>query len=214
MRPLIIDDLMSLEDYAPRRRELFEAQRRYIDRYRRARIGPTLALVFENRQTLWFRIQELIHIARVSDKGRVQEELDIYNRLLPQRDELHASMLIDAGDPARQNEEMSRWRSFAGRGLVFHLGERSYEAELLTCRPEDLSIGTAHWARFRVDGTARTGLADFRRPAWLQVRQGDYQHQSLSLSDDVRQSLIDDLVMSDRDSARDAVAGERGESGK
>ncbi len=57
MRPLTPDDLLPLEEFAGQRRQHFEAHRRYVDRYRRVRLGPRLALVFENRQTLWFRVQ-------------------------------------------------------------------------------------------------------------------------------------------------------------
>ena len=60
MRPLTYDDLLPLEDFAGQRRELFEAHIRYVDRYRRVRFGPRLALIFENRQTLWFRVQEIL----------------------------------------------------------------------------------------------------------------------------------------------------------
>ena len=63
MLPLTVDDLLPLEEYATKRSEYFDAHRRYIDRYRRVRIGPKLTLIFENRQTLWFRVQEIIRIA-------------------------------------------------------------------------------------------------------------------------------------------------------
>ena len=72
MLPLTVDDLLPLEEYANRRREFFEKHARYVDRYRRVRIGPHLTLIFENRQTLWFRVQEIIRIARLSDAGVLQ----------------------------------------------------------------------------------------------------------------------------------------------
>src|SRR5574339_608633 len=97
MRPLTLDDLIPLEEYAGRRREYFESLTRYLDRYRRVRIGPQVMLVFENRQTLWFRLHELLRVARLADPVFVQRELDCYNRLLPGRDQLQAALLLDAG---------------------------------------------------------------------------------------------------------------------
>src|SRR6266851_5114099 len=87
MHALTADDLLPLEEYAGRRREFFESQRRYLDRYRRVRVGPRLTLVFENRQTLWFRVQEIIRIARLANTARLQQELDLYNSLLPGREQ-------------------------------------------------------------------------------------------------------------------------------
>src|SRR5207248_6680018 len=98
MRPLTLDDLLPLEEYAGRRREFFETLERYLDRYRRVRVGPRVTLLFENRQTLWFRVQELLRIARLTDPLRVQQELDVYNRLLPARNCLQAVLLIDTAD--------------------------------------------------------------------------------------------------------------------
>src|ERR1043166_3036340 len=83
MRPLTLDDLLPLEEYAGRRREFFEAHGRYLDRYRRIRVGPRATLLFENRQTLWSRLQEVLRAPPLSEPVRVQRELDLYNRLLP-----------------------------------------------------------------------------------------------------------------------------------
>ena len=49
--PLTFDELLPLDEYASRRKEFFDSHRRYVDRYRRVRIGPRLTLVFENRRT-------------------------------------------------------------------------------------------------------------------------------------------------------------------
>src|SRR5215831_15015970 len=104
MRPLTLDDLLPLEEYASRRREFFESLTRYLDRYRRVRVGPLLTLLFENRQTLWFRVQEILRVSRLSEPTRVQQELDLYNRLLPGPNHLQAALLIDIADHGRLAE--------------------------------------------------------------------------------------------------------------
>src|SRR3954466_13325393 len=101
---------LPLRGFAARRRELFEAHVRYLDRYRRVRIGPRLTLVFENRQTLWFRVQEVLRIARLADPVRVQRELDLLNALLPARNRLQAALLLTVADEARLSEELAPWQ--------------------------------------------------------------------------------------------------------
>src|SRR6516225_7001365 len=98
MEPLTPDDLLPLDEFAGRRRELFDSHVRYLDRYRRVRIGPRATLVFENRQTAWFRAQEVLRIARLSEAELVQQELGIVNRLLPGRNRLQAALLIEVAD--------------------------------------------------------------------------------------------------------------------
>src|SRR2546422_7157736 len=125
MLPLTVDDLLPLEEYATKRKEYFDAHRRYIDRYRRVRIGPKLTLIFENRQTLWYRVQEVIRIARLADAREVQLELNLYNRLLPIRNLLQAALLIEIGDPTQLGKELAPWRGIAGEHLKLHAGHHA-----------------------------------------------------------------------------------------
>jgi hypothetical protein len=201
MLPLTLDDLLPLDEYAARRREFFESHSRYIDRYRRVRIGPRLTLIFENRQTLWFRVQEIIRIARLAEPERLNEELTIYNRLLPGLNMLQAALIIEITDEAQLTRELSAWRDMQGSQLRLRLGEHSYPSLLVTSRPEDRCIGAAHWVQFTLDATARPLLADLRQPAFFEFTGGHYGHQSPTLSEDVRQSLLDDLTLSDRNAA-------------
>ena len=198
MDALTLDDLLPLEEFAGKRREFRTAHQRYLDRYRRIRLGPALTLVFENRQTLWFRVQEVLRVARLADPARVQRELDLYNRLLPSRDRLQAGLLLDV-DESRLAEELAPWKRLTGADLRFYLGDVSCPANLLTSRPEDRCIGTAHWVQFVLDARARRLLEDLRVTALFAVRLPEYRHESGPLSDEVRQSLLDDLSLSDRD---------------
>jgi Protein of unknown function (DUF3501) len=199
MRPLTLDDLWPLDEYAAQRRECFEKHRRYLDRHRRVRIGPRLTLLFENRQTLWFRVQEVLRIARLAEPARVRQELAVYNRLLPGRDRLQAALLIQVGDESRLTEELAAWQALRGEDLVLCVGGRRLPADIVTCRPEDRCAGTAYWVQFAVDAAARKLLADFRQPAHAAALLAAYRHDSPPLSHDVRQSLLDDLALSDRD---------------
>jgi hypothetical protein len=201
MQPLTLDDLLPLEEYSSRRREFFESLHRYLDRYRRVRIGPRLTLLFENRQTLWFRVQEVVRIARLADPSRLREELALYNRLLPGRDCLQAALLIEVTDEAHLVEELAPWQALTGEHLRLHAGEGCFPATLITCRPEDRCCGTAHWVQFTIDDSGRKHLADLRKPAFFEVTLPAYQHHSPPLPDEVRQSLVEDLELSDRDAA-------------
>ena len=199
MLPLTVEDLLPLDEYASRRREFFESHRRYVDRYRRARIGPHATLVFENRQTLWFRVQEILRVARLADPVRLQEELDLYNELLPRRDRLQAALLIEVADETRLLQELAPWQGLRDKDLSLCLGKARYPAGLVTCRPEDRRIGTAHWVEFSLDACGRQALADFKKPAFFELTLRSDHHKSPHLGEDVRQSLLEDLTLSDRD---------------
>ena len=204
MLPLTVDDLLPLEEYATKRREFFDAHRRYVDRYRRVRVGPKLTLIFENRQTLWFRVQEVIRIARLAGAEEVQLELNLYNRLLPSRNLLQAALLIEIADATQLGKELAPWRGIAGDHLKLHVGNHAVASHLVTCRPEDRAVGTAHWVQFQLPPDARKSLANFSQRAYFSFENEAYQHKCPPLSDDFRASLLDDLLLSDRDADKRA----------
>jgi hypothetical protein len=201
MFPLILDDLLPLEDYVVQRPRHIAAQARYLDRYRRVRVGPQLTLTFENRQTLWFRIHELLRVARLSEPPRIQQELDLYNRLLPGRGRLQAALVIDIAEGPDWSEQSQIWRQFPETALKLQLGSLVVPARFVTCRPEDRCDGTAHWVEFVLDCATRNALADRRITACVAADYRDYRRQSGPLSDSVCQSLLDDLALSERDRA-------------
>jgi hypothetical protein len=191
MLPLTLDDLLPLGEYAGKRREYYESHRRYLDRYRRVRVGPLVTLLFENRQTLWFRVQEVLRVARLSDPRAVQQELDLFNRLLPERGQLQASLLIEVRDESRLTQQMEAWAELTDEHLHFCIGRQAYAGRVLTCRPEDRCIGAAHWVQFTLDST------DLRQPAFVELSLPIYCYQSPLLNEETRQSLVDDLKDAD-----------------
>jgi len=193
MKPLTLDDLIPLEEYAGRRGEFFRTHRRYLDRYRRLRIGPRLTLLFENRQTLLFRVQEIVRIARLIDPEQLQQELDLHNPLLPAAEQLQAALVIDMPDETRLAAELAVWQHLQGEHIGLRVGDLRVPAALITCRPEDRCSGTAHWVQFRLEAAARRQLADAESPAFFESTADFYRHRSAALTDDLRHSLLEDL---------------------
>ena len=91
-----------------------------------------------------------------------------------------------------------------GAQLCLQAAGHRFPAHLVTCRPEDRCVGTAHWVQFAVPPDGRAALARIEQPAAFAFDNGTYQHQSAPLSDDLRQSLLDDLQLSDHDDQRQA----------
>ncbi len=180
MKDLTVEDLMPLDEFAVNRREFFQTHARYVDRYRRVQVGPDMTLLFENRQTLWFRVQEIVRIARLYDPSHIQGELDLYNRLLPRRQRLQAALIIRVADPVRLLEALLPWRELRGELLRLHVGNREYPANLLTTRPEDRCIGAAHWVQFVLDPDGRRTLTESRQPVYVSIALPEYRHESAS----------------------------------
>jgi hypothetical protein len=118
---------------------------------------------------------------------------------------LQAALLIETAEDAETAEDIAAWRDLRGEQLRLRIGAASFPATLVTCRPEDRCAGTAHWVQFLIQPSHRLTLADFDAPAHFAFDNGRYQHASGELSADLRQSLLDDLELSDRDYERNAA---------
>ena len=100
MTPITADELLNLYDYETVR----DARRRAVialKAERRVTVGRSLSFVFENRETVWFQIQEMVRAERLVDAAKIAEEIAVYNTLLPRPGELAATMFIEIEDPQR-----------------------------------------------------------------------------------------------------------------
>jgi hypothetical protein len=97
--PITPGEILNLYEYEKVR----EARRDAVialKRDRRVTVGRYLSFVFENRDTVWFQIQEMIRAERIVDDEKVADEITVYNGLLPDDGELAATMFIEIGDEA------------------------------------------------------------------------------------------------------------------
>ena len=91
---LTLDDIADLRAYE-REREEFRAKVIDLKKRRRVGVGPFVTLLFENRDTIRFQIQEMARVEKIiSDEG-VQSELDVYNPLIPERGSVSATLFIE-----------------------------------------------------------------------------------------------------------------------
>ncbi|MGH7660875.1 MAG: DUF3501 family protein [Vulcanimicrobiaceae bacterium] len=77
---------------------------------RRLVVGEHVTLLFENAQSVWYQIEEMLRVERIKDGDAVKHEVETYNELIPREDELSATMLIEYPD--------AKERDLALKGLV------------------------------------------------------------------------------------------------
>ena len=87
---------MPLAEYTKIRRE---HRRKLVElkQQRRVHIGPYVTLYFENYDTMWAQVQEMLYIER-GGEAQIEGELSAYNPLIPKGAELVATMMIEIED--------------------------------------------------------------------------------------------------------------------
>jgi hypothetical protein len=111
-----LKDVLNFFEYEKVRAEIRE---RVIDlkRVRRVPVGEHLSFVFENRDTVLFQVQEMCRVERITDDARVQDELDVYNALLPGPAELSATLFIEISDKAQIQPVLDRFMGIDAGGI-------------------------------------------------------------------------------------------------
>src|ERR1700758_3210556 len=101
-RKIVPQDLLSISDYDFRRAAL-KQNLLPVKKLRRVEVGPFVTFYFENYATMWLQVQEMLRI----EKGGAEQlagELEAYNPLIPQGDELIATMMLEIDDAERRHQ--------------------------------------------------------------------------------------------------------------
>ncbi|TVR95482.1 MAG: DUF3501 family protein [Rhodospirillales bacterium] len=191
-RAISRDDIMSLDAY-----EKVRDQRRAavtaLKRNRRISVGPDVTFYFENFDTIWHQIHEMLRIEK-GGEAQVEDELSAYAPLIPDGTNLVATMMIEIEEPAR------RARVLAGLGGIEETLSLSFDGATVAAVPEgdvertteEGKTSSVHFVKFPF--TPEQARA-FRRPgtrAVLAVAHPNYDHMA-ALPEPVREALAADL---------------------
>jgi hypothetical protein len=191
-RRLAREDVLPLADYAAIRSE---ERRRItaIKRQRRLEVGPFATFYFENYQTMWHQVQEMLHIEK-GGQAQLEDELAAYNPLIPQGSELVATVMFEIDDPVRRASVLARLggienRVFLDVAAVRIRGEPDPTRENTSPDGKASSVQFMRFpftkdqiARFKIPGAAI--MAGFDHP--------DYGHMAM-LPEPVRAALAEDF---------------------
>ena len=161
MTPITRAEILDLHAYEKVR----DAQRREIialKASRRVSVGRYLAFVFENRRTVWFQIQEMIRAERIVDEAKIDEEIAVYNTLLPDRGELSATMLIEITQAAEIKPVLDKLLGIDTRDYVrLEVGPHVVVGRFETGHSDEAlgKLSAVHFVRFALPAAARRAFA-------------------------------------------------------
>ena len=99
-------DILSATEYAAKRAELRKAVVA-LKRRRRLEVGPVATFYFESYETMLQQVQEMLHIEKGGEE-QIADELRAYNPLIPNGQELTATVMFEIDDPIRRGRFLAR----------------------------------------------------------------------------------------------------------
>lgn len=191
MRKIEFPAIRNLHEYEIDRPEF---RRRVIElkSRRRVAVGPLVTLLFENRDTALFQIQEMLRAERIVDPAKVQDEIDVYNTLLPDAGEVAATLFIEITDEARVKPVLDAFIGLdEGKSLWMETGGERFFATFEAGHGREDKISAVHYVRFPLGEKGRGALGSTRE-ARLILEHGGYA-AAAALSPETIDELIEDL---------------------
>jgi len=192
MRKVTANDILSLYEYEKVRpvklKEIIELKRR-----RRLRVGDIVSLVFENYETVWFQIQEMVRTEKVFREEDIEAMVRMYNDLIPEEGELSATMFVELPEE-REREHLLPKLVGIHEEVYLRVGERHrIRAQADPKSAIDYSTGrasTLHFLKWRL--TPEQVEAFREEPAAVEISHSAYRAEAV-IPPELKEELLKDL---------------------
>ena len=193
-RRLTRDDIISLAQYGQQRRER-RARVSELKKKRRVEVGPFDTFYFECYETMWHQVHEMLWIEKGGEE-QIADELAAYNPLIPNGDELVATVMIEIDDPLRRQRvlgelggvEKAMYLSFAGE-MVRGVAEEDRE----NTRADDNKASSVQFMRFPFTAAQKEKFKAPGSQVLVGVDHPNYGHIAV-MPETVRQELVRDFA--------------------
>lgn len=192
MEKIQIKDIKPLDDYETERKEI---RKNIIDlkKHRRIFLGDRISIIFENRQTVLFQIQEMMRAERLSKAEKIQAEMDAYNPLIPEENELSASFFIEITGSEDIRKTLDGLLGIDdGTRLSFDIGGEHLFAQFAPGQSREDRVSAVHFVKFSF---GKEDLEKFRNrdiPVSLVLNHPNYTARTL-LTPETRRELERDF---------------------
>jgi hypothetical protein len=192
MKKIAMEDLMGLAAYE-RVRDQFRREIIEYKKNRRLQIGDRVSLLFENRKTILFQIQEMLRTERITDLDKIKEEVETYNTLIPGANELSATLMLEIEQQEKIREDLLKFLGI-DETVFLTTGERhTIQAVFEQGHSKEDKISAVQYVRFRFTPEAREAFVAGRDEAWVVIDHPNYRAKE-KIWKEMRQSLIQDLI--------------------
>jgi glycerol-3-phosphate dehydrogenase subunit C len=193
MAKLTHDTLMTLEAYA-KARNTFRAEVMAHKMHRQVHLGDHVTLLFEDALTMQYQVQEMLRLERIFEAELIQDELDVYNPLIPDGSNWKATMMIEYPDAAERQRKLATltgienrvWVQASGHNRVYAIADEDLD------RTTDEKTSAVHFMRFELTPQM---IAALQQGAELSmgVDHSGYQATLDPVPAQIRTSLLQDL---------------------
>ncbi|MBI3723583.1 DUF3501 family protein [bacterium] len=189
MRKIQESDVLDIARYELARDELRKRAMRAKE-VRRVAIGPLVTVLFENRTTLHYQLQEMMRVERIVRPEAIREEMAIWNDLVPARDELSLTLMIEITDLTIAKAKLEELRDLE-ETVTLRFGPHVVHARFEEGWRDDNRISAVQFIRFALSNDERNAFLASSDVS-LKIDHAAYAHEA-RLSTETLAALREDL---------------------
>ena len=193
MQKLTREDLFSLEQYAEGR-DNFRSNVLRHKRNRRIELGTNAALIFEDRLTMQYQVQEMLRIEKIFEAAGINEELGAYNPLIPDGSNWKATFMVEFPDEDERREMLKQLVGIEDCVYV-QVGDLEHSTAIADedmDRSDALKTSAVHFLRFELSDEQVAALKGGATLA-AGIDHPSYQTEISPVAENIRESLLADL---------------------
>ena len=192
-RVIEANSLIDHESYAKARRSVYYPLRRLLKKHRMLMLGPYATVTFESYDLMWLQAQEMFFVER----GEVSEELDAYNPLVPNGNNLIVTLMFEIENPVRRDQilrtlghvEETLSLSLPGSFNIAATSVDGHEVERTT---EDGKTSAVHFLKFDFDEEQKQAFLRIAQIGGAQLELA-FSHANYAHSTKLPQETIREL---------------------
>jgi len=193
LRRLTPEDILPIAEYETVRKEK-RAALIPVKKARRVEVGPHATFYFENYDTMWAQVHEMLRIEK-GGREQIAGELEAYNPLIPQGSELIATMMLEIEDPIRRNTVLGRLADIENTVFMEFGGEHisATPTEYGDRTTPDGKTSSVHWVRFRFTPEQVAKFRSGEGQVVVGIGHPNYGHMAV-MAPSIRQALAKDFA--------------------
>ena len=194
MEKLSPQDLYSLEKYSEVRAD-FRTKVLEHKKNRQAQIGPHARLYFEDKLTIQYQVQEMLRAERIFERTGIEEELQVYNPLVPDGGNWKATFMLEYDDIEERRAALAKmigiedrvWVKVQGYSPVFAVADEDLE------RATETKTSSVHFLRFELSPEMVRAVKQ-GADIGVGIDHPAYRHQISAVPQATRNALAGDLT--------------------
>ena len=191
MEKLIKEDLLDIIEYEKNRTNYRKNIISY-KKFRRISLGPNVTMVFENKKTLTFQIQEIMRAERLVHESQIQNEIDVYSSIMPMENELSATLFLEITEEEKIRHILDSFIGLSfGKTIFFEVGDEKIPAVFESGREKEDNISSVHYIQFHLNAEQLKKLVDPENIAKIGIDYNDYSHKSILTSSTKKSLYLD-----------------------